>query len=168
MNYYVKVKLYNTAWNFLKTIQHLKDIWKIRGLSKGNANGAFKLLTNSLLNGTLPLSHKTLDLLKQKHPEPEESSLETLLQNPFRPIRPVAYDDIKESFVRRAAMLTKGCSGPSSVDADGCRRILISRLLENHQVTFVKLLKTSSRSFIQKNYNPHSPLKLSQPTDWYH
>ena len=55
-------------------------------MSKGNVNGALKLLTNSMLNGIFPLYSKTLDLLIQKHPEPKESSSETLLQGPLRPI----------------------------------------------------------------------------------
>ena len=77
-------------------------------------------------SGILPLSNKTLDLLKQKHPEPKESSPETLLQCPFRPIHPVAYNDINESLVMRASILTKGGSGPSGLDADGRQRILTS------------------------------------------
>ena len=87
-------------------------------MRKGNVNGALKLLTNSMSNGILPLFNKTLDLLKQKHPGPKESSPETLLQGLFRPIHPVAYDDTDESLVMRAAMLTKGSSRPSALDAD--------------------------------------------------
>ena len=33
-------------------------------MSKGNVNGAWKVLTKSMPNGILPLSNKTLDLLK--------------------------------------------------------------------------------------------------------
>ena len=88
-------------------------------ITKGNVNGTLKLLRNGMPNGILPLYDKTLNLLKQKHLEPKESSPETLLQGPFRPIHPVAYDDIDESLVMRALMLTKGGSGPSGLDADG-------------------------------------------------
>ena len=70
-------------------------------MSKENLNGAFKLLTNSMLNGILLLSNETLGLLKQQHPEPKESSPETLLQGPFRPIQPVTYDDINESYEQK-------------------------------------------------------------------
>lgn len=77
-------------------------------ISKWNVNGALKLSTNSMSNGICPLSNKTLDLLKQEHPEPMESSSETPLQGPYRQIYPVAYDDINESLVMRAAMLKKG------------------------------------------------------------
>ena len=124
-----------------------------------------KLLTNSVSNGILPLYNKTLDLLIQKHPKPKESSPETLLQGPFRPIHLFAYDDINESLVMRAAMLTKRDSGPSGLDADGYWRILISRQFGNSSSDLRKVLQTSSRSFVQKNYNAHSPSKLSQPKD---
>ena len=65
-----------------------------------------------------------VDLLKQKHPEPDECSPEALLQFPFRSVHLVAYDDINDSLVLRAAVLTKGSSGPSRLDADSWRRIL--------------------------------------------
>ena len=64
------------------------------------------------------------DLLKQKHPEPDECSPEALLQTPFRSVHLVAYDDINDSLVLRAAVLTKGGSGPSGIDADSWRSIL--------------------------------------------
>ena len=44
--------------------------------AQGKVNGALKLLTNRMSNGILPFSNKTLDLLKQEHAEPEESSPE--------------------------------------------------------------------------------------------
>ena len=87
-------------------------------MNKGIVNGTLKLLTNRVSNRILPLSDKTQDLLKQKHPELKESLPETLLQDPFRPIHPVPHDDIDESLVMRAAMLSKGGSGPSGLDAD--------------------------------------------------
>ena len=75
----------------MKAPENAKDIPKISQkfkvlMSKGNVNGALKRLTNSMSNGIFPLYNKTLDLLKQKHAEPKESSAETLLQGPFRPI----------------------------------------------------------------------------------
>ena len=68
-------------------------------MSKGNVNGALKILTNSMSNGIPLLSNETLPLLKHKHPEPTESSPELFLQAPFRPNHPVAYDNINESLV---------------------------------------------------------------------
>ena len=112
-------------------------------------------------NGILSLSNKTRDLLKQKHPDSEESSPETLLQGLFRPLHPMTYDDINQFLVVRAAILTKGGSGPKGLDFDGWKRILTSRQFGNSsKVTFVNFLQTSSKRFVRENGNPHSPSKL--------
>ena len=44
-----------------------------------------------------------------------------------RPVHPTVYEDIDESLILKAAMLTKGGFGPSDFHADGWRKILISR-----------------------------------------
>ena len=96
-------------------------------MSKGNVNGALKLLTENMSNGILPLNDKALTMLKQKHPEANEPPQEVLLQGPTRPVHPIVYEDMDESLILKAAMLTKGGSGPSDLDADGWRKILTSR-----------------------------------------
>ena len=58
-------------------------------MSKGNVNEALKLLTNNMLNGVLPLTGATLQLLKQKHPESREPPPEVLIEGPVRKIHPV-------------------------------------------------------------------------------
>ena len=57
--------------------------------------------------------------MKQKHPESREPPAEVLIEGPIRKIHPVVYDDIDESLILKAAMLTKGGSGPSGLVADG-------------------------------------------------
>ena len=96
-------------------------------INKGNVKGALKLLTESMSNGMLPLNDKTLTMLKQKHPKANEPPQEVLLQGSTRPIHPILYENMDESLILKAAMLTKGGSGPSGLDADGWRKILTSR-----------------------------------------
>ena len=96
-------------------------------MSKGNVNGALKLLREKMSNRILPLSDKTLKKLKQKHPEANEPPQEVPLQGPIRPMYPIVYEDVDESLILKAAMLTKGGSGPSGLDADGWRKISTSR-----------------------------------------
>ena len=136
-----RLKTADSASNFAKISQKFKNL-----MTKGNVNGALKLLTNNMSNGVLPLSKETLALLKQKHPEPVEPSPETFLEGPFRPIHPVVYEDINESLVMRAVMLTKGGSGPSGLDADGWRRIFTSRQFGNSSND----LRKSFANFIKK------------------
>ena len=48
-------------------------------MSIGNVNGALKLLTENMSNGIFPfLTDKTLKMLKQKHPEANESLQEVV------------------------------------------------------------------------------------------
>ena len=96
-------------------------------MSKGNVNGALKLLTENMSNGILPLNDKTLTMLNQKHPEANEPPQEVLLQGPTRPVHPIVYEDMDESLILKVGMLTKGGSGLSGLDADGLRKILTSR-----------------------------------------
>ena len=51
-------------------------------------NGALKLLTNNMSNGTLLLTDATLQLLKQKYPEPTEPPPEVPIEGPIRKIHP--------------------------------------------------------------------------------
>ena len=46
-------------------------------LSKGNINGALKLLKDNMHSAISPLNKETLELLAQKHPEPREPSADT-------------------------------------------------------------------------------------------
>ena len=86
----------------------------------------------------MPLNKETLELLVQKHPEPRKPSPDILIQGPTRPIYPVAYDDMDESVIMKASMLTKGASGPSGLDADGWRRILTSCVFETATLDLYK------------------------------
>ena len=95
-------------------------------MSKGNVNGALKLLTNSMSNGILPLNDETLKKLQSKHPAGREITQDALLTGEVPQFHPVIFDSIDEEMVRKAAIKTKGGSGPSGLDADGWRRILTS------------------------------------------
>ena len=112
--------------NIVKISSKFKDL-----MQKGNVNGALKLLTNNMSNGILTLTDETLQLLHAKHPESKEATPDVLLQGPIRQVHQVVYDDIDEALVMKAAMKTKGGSGPSGLDADGWLRILVSNSFGN-------------------------------------
>ena len=94
-------------------------------MSKGNVNGALKLLTKNVSNGFLPLK--------------------VLIEGPVRKIHPVVCNDFDESLILKAAMLMKGGSGPSDLDADGWRSMLTSREFGTSSTdlhkTFAQLIK---------------------------
>jgi len=95
-------------------------------MQKGNVNGALKLLSNNMNNGVLPLNDETLNQLKMKHPDSQEVSNDVLLNGPIKDVHPIVYESIDEEKVLKAAMTTRGGSGPSGLDAEGWRRILTS------------------------------------------
>ena len=82
-------------------------------------------------NGILSLTEKTLKMLKQKHPEvnetlppPPSPPHEILLEGPKQPVQLIVHEDMGKPFILEAAMLTKGGSGPSGLDDDDWRKIL--------------------------------------------
>ena len=96
-------------------------------MSKGNDNGALKLLTENMSDEVSLLTGKTLKMLKPKHPGANEPLQEVVLPGPIRPVHPTVYEDMNEFLIFNAAVLTKGGSGPSGLDADGWRKIFTSR-----------------------------------------
>ena len=78
-------------------------------------------------NGILPLTDTTLKLLKQKHPKSAPTTEEVLLPDQTESIHRIKYENINADAVRKAALKTKGGSGPSGMGANCWKRILTSR-----------------------------------------
>ena len=90
-------------------------------------SAAVKLLTSNMEGGILPLTEETMQLLHSKHPEASECHPDAIFEAEVPDVHPVVFDEIDGEAVKRAAMLTRGGSGPSGLDADGWRHILVSR-----------------------------------------
>ena len=93
-----------------------------REMRKGNVHNAMKLLTNNMKNGVLPLNKKTLEQLKQKHPQRRDADPEIMLPDKPEEIHPIKFDPIDPENVTKAALKTRGEAGPSGLDADGWKR----------------------------------------------
>ena len=96
-------------------------------MKKGNVNSAKKILTDNMKNGILPLTGKTLNQLKLKHPEGKQASQEILLTDTPETIHPIKFESIDVEKIQKAAVKTQGGSGPSGMDADGWKQILTSK-----------------------------------------
>ena len=79
-----------------------------REISKGNVHNAMKLLTNNMKNGVLPLNEKTLEQLKQKHPQRRDADPQIMLPDKPEEIHPIKFDSIDAENVRRAVLKTRG------------------------------------------------------------
>ena len=97
-----------------------------REMRKGNIHNAMKLLTNNMKIGVLPLTKKTLEQLKQKHPQRRDADPEIMLPDKPEEIHPIKFDSIDAENVRKAALNTRGGAGPSGLDTDGWKRIFTS------------------------------------------
>jgi len=97
-------------------------------MQKGNLNGAIKLLTNNIKGRILPLNNQTMELLRIKHPEGKNAPDDALLPGEILTVQPIIFDAIDDEMVLNAVQLTKGGSRLSGMDADGWRKILISRV----------------------------------------
>ena len=84
-------------------------------------------MTSNISNGILPLDDKTLSFLQQKHPASSELNEEVLLRGEKPSVHPAVFEDIDENIVKEVALKTKGGSGPSGLDADGWRKIFVSK-----------------------------------------
>ena len=96
-------------------------------MQKVNVDSAIKLITNNMQNRILPLTDTTLKLLKQKHPKSAPTTEEVLLPDQPESIHRMKYENINADAVSKAALKTKGGSGPTGMDADGWKRILTSK-----------------------------------------
>ena len=96
-------------------------------MHKGNVNSAIKLLINNMESGILPLNNDTLKLLKQKHPKPAKACEDVLLPDKPESVHFKKFETIDGELVRKACMKTRRGSGPSGMDADGWRHILLSK-----------------------------------------
>ena len=100
-----------------KTIAQLSKKF-VEQMQKGNVDSAIKLITSNMQNGILPLTDTTLKLLKQKHPKSAPTTEEVLLLDQPESIHQIKYENVNADAVRKAALKTKGGSGPSGMGAN--------------------------------------------------
>ena len=108
------------------------DIGKISKKSaalmrKKNVDAAINLLTENMRNGILPLNNDTLNLLRLKPPNPKDAYESVMSTDVPERIHPVKFKVIDVEMIRKAVMETRGGSGHSGLDADGWKRILLSK-----------------------------------------
>ena len=137
--------------NKSKTITQLSKQFALL-MSKGNVNGALKLLTNNMSNGILPLNDETLKL-SQKHPDSRDALDDVLLEGDIPEIHPIIFETIDEEMVKQAAIKTNGGSGPSGLDADGWRRIIASNSYGNTNVDLRRAFAEMIKKLCTKKFN---------------
>ena len=119
-------------------------------MRKGNVHSAMKLLTNNLENGILPLDNKTLESLRQKHPTPSPPQDTMLLNDEIKTPNSIIYENIDANLIKSCCSKTKGGSGPSGMDADGWRRIILSNQFHQNSDDLCHALAKVARKLCTK------------------
>ena len=89
-------------------------------------NAAIKYLSENHDAGVMTVNNEVVDKLREKHPPRGDIAANSLLNGPL-PQTPASYfDNINESTIRKAASLTKGAAGPSKLDAEQFKIMLVS------------------------------------------
>ena len=96
-------------------------------MMQGKVNAALRLLNKQESLGVAELNENTIQKLRDLHPEAKRASEETLMTGELPYFDPVIFSNIDEKAIAKAAIRTRGSAGPSGMDADGWRRILISK-----------------------------------------
>ena len=125
-------------------------------MKSGNVNGALKLLTDNMSGGILPLNDETLNLLIQKHPEAKDITEDvTFIHDQIQEVHPIVFEEIDSKMIERVASKMKGGSGPSGMDADGWKKILVSKVYgqngEDLRKAFAEVIKKICREKIDDN-----------------
>ena len=85
----------------------------------GQINSTLRYLSENDGGGVLPVTDDVMAQLRDKHPCPQEDRLGSSLYG--------SVENVPGEMVRGAALRTKASGGPTRVDANGFRRILVSK-----------------------------------------
>ena len=83
----------------------------------------------------LEVDDDTLNELKKKHPPPAKIDKEVPFQGPIKQVPHSYFDCIDEQQILKAAQLTKGAGGPSLLDGEKYRHILVSKKVQERRKT---------------------------------
>ena len=110
----------------LDTPEHLSKIFA-RHMLQGKVHAALRVLEKSSNLGVKPVTDETMEELRKLHPEAKEAAGSTLIDGEIPYFDPVIFSNIDDESIATAALRTKGAGGPSGMDSDGWRRILVSK-----------------------------------------
>ena len=123
---------------------------------EGKINAALKMLSKDYENGVLQPDEKALKDLKLKHSAPAEVNKDSLLHGPMNKIPNCYFDEIDEMMIGKAVSLTKGSGGPSHVDADQFRHMLLSKKFKTEGKNLREQIALLSRNLASKFVDPFS------------
>ncbi len=130
---------------FEEKAKHFNDL-----MTKGKVVAALRLLDDIESSGVLNLTKETLTTLQTKHPNGQECHEEYLLEGPIDKVEGYIFEKIDGSLIKKLACQLKGAAGPSTLDADGWRRILTSASFGSHSLNLCDAIAKMSRKLCHK------------------
>ena len=91
--------------------------------------------------------------LHLKHPDAKPKYDDLLFQGPIKFLSPVIYDTINEDTIAKAAIITKGAAGMSSLNADDWKRIIGSNLFGNASSDLRKAIAKMTKKLCGEELN---------------
>ena len=73
------------------------------------------------------INDSSYEAIKSKHPPPADLNEKVMIKSEVPFADPILFENIDDETILKAALRTKGAAGPSGLDADGWRRILVSK-----------------------------------------
>ena len=130
-------------------------------MKAGRANAAIKLLTENMEGGVLPLNAETMLLLESKHPEPQDLNPDSIIHEQSPEVHPIVFETIDGESARIAALNTHGGSGPSGMDGDAWRHIMVSKryglVSEEFRNVFAQFVRSLCTEKVQVESAHRSP-----------
>ena len=124
-------------------------------MEDGKVNKALKLLESSNKGGMLPLTEETFEVLLEEYPKASETSSDILIEEENQNIHSAIYDSIDSEMVRDAIKKKRGSAGPSGLDGDGWRRILMLRNFGTSGEDFRKTIVDITKRLCKDNTVKH-------------
>lgn len=122
---------------------------------EGQINSALRFLSETSTGGVLELTDDVMAQLKEKHPNPQPTTLGSLLFGPIDDGIPESvYSEINGEMVRQAALRTKGSGGPCGVDANGFRRILACKSFKKSSTKLCEAIAIMTRTLCTTYIDP--------------
>ena len=108
----------------IRDSEHCSRIFA-RLVLQGKMNAALRLLS-SVPAGIAEPTQQVLQKLQDKHPDGAPLHADALLPGSFTPVPSCIFEAIDEDVIRTLALRSHGACGPSGIDAEDMRRMLVS------------------------------------------
>lgn len=123
---------------------------------QGKVNSALNVLSNESSSGVLQMNDEVIKSLLEKHPDTNHNVDDVLLQGPRVFVHPTTYDNIDGESIQKAAVKTKGAAGPSKLDADAWRRMLLSKSYGSYSTDLANAIALMARIMCIESCHEHT------------